>query len=193
DQDIGLRSDQADRGKIRFRVEIDLLVERRVGGKDGVVAVEQRVAVGRRAGDGLGCDVAAGAQAVIDHKRLAEDLLELTAEDAGEHVACSARREGDDEGHGPRRIIRRAGGRHPTRQQNQHAPEAWRCPQPRSFCGHTNCTAMPPSAPKSAWSVSPLCANTTRVNEPASTRWPGSSATPWLPSLLASHATPSAG
>ena len=49
---------------------------------------------------------------------------------------------------------------------------------------------MPPSAPKSACSVSPLLANTTRVNEPASTRWPGSSATPWLPSLLASQATP---
>src|SRR6516164_1022666 len=81
-------------GGIRFRVEIDLLVERSVGGKDGVVAIEQRVAVGRRVGDGLGCDVAAGARAVIDHERLAEDLLELAAEDAGKHVARSARREG---------------------------------------------------------------------------------------------------
>src|SRR5262249_33000814 len=56
-----------------------------------------------------------------------------------------------------------------------------------------NCTAMPPSGPKSACSVSPFWANTTRVNEPASTRWPGSSATPCCPSLLASQATPSAG
>src|SRR5712672_4587746 len=57
----------------------------------------------------------------------------------------------------------------------------------------TNCTAMPPSGPKSACSVSPLPANTTRVNEPASTMWPGSSVTPWAPSLLASQATPNAG
>ena len=31
---------------------------------------------------------------------------------------------------------------------------------------------MLPSAPKSARMVSPFCAQTTRVNEPASTRWP---------------------
>src|SRR5258708_31855935 len=31
------------------------------------------------------------------------------------------------------------------------------------------------SAPKSARIVSPFCAQTTRVNEPASTRWPASS------------------
>src|SRR5262249_36095226 len=64
---------------------------------------------------------------------------------------------------------------------------------PRELTAYTNCTAMPPSAPKSACSVSPFWACTTRVKEPASTRWPGSSVTPWLPSLLASHATPSAG
>ena len=52
---------------------------------------------------------------------------------------------------------------------------------------------MPPSGPKSACSVSPFCANTTRVNEPASTIWPGSSAWPCGPILLASQATPSAG
>src|SRR5712692_3444171 len=56
-----------------------------------------------------------------------------------------------------------------------------------------NCTAMPPSGPKSACSVSPFCASTTRVNEPASTIWPDSSGTPCDPSLLASQATPSAG
>src|SRR5664280_765655 len=55
---------------------------------------------------------------------------------------------------------------------------------------HTNWIASPPSGPKSACSVSPFCANTTRVNEPASTRWPGSSAVPMAPSLLASQATP---
>src|SRR5262249_19833366 len=143
--------------------------------------------------DGLGCDVAAGARPIVDHEWLAEDLLELAAEDAGEHVARAARREGDDEGHGPRGIIGRAGGRHPARQQNQREQKARRCSRHQSFCRNTTCTAMPRSAPKPACSVPPLCANTPRVNEPASTRWPGSSATPWLPSLLASHATPSAG
>jgi hypothetical protein len=34
----------------------------------------------------------------------------------------------------------------------------------------TNCRAMPPSAPKSACSVSPFLACTTRVKEPARTR-----------------------
>ncbi len=52
---------------------------------------------------------------------------------------------------------------------------------------------MPPSAPKSPCSVSPFLANTTRVNEPASTTWPGSSGVPSEPSLLASQATPIAG
>src|SRR4051812_12277551 len=34
---------------------------------------------------------------------------------------------------------------------------------------YTNCTAIPPRGPKSACSVSPFWAKTTRVNEPAST------------------------
>src|ERR1700693_4979379 len=44
---------------------------------------------------------------------------------------------------------------------------------------------MPPSAPKSACKVSPFCANTTRVNEPASTMWPGSRACACGPVLVA--------
>src|SRR5262249_28371170 len=144
-------------------------------------------------GGGRGCDVAAGARPVVDHEWLAEDLLELAAEDAREHVARAARREGDDEGHGPRGIIRRAGGHHSARQQNQREQNARRCSRHRSFCRPTNGPARPRSAPKSACSVSPWCATPPRENAPASTRWPGSSATPWLPSLLASHATPSAG
>src|SRR5262249_11377283 len=73
-------------------------------------------------------------------------------------------------------------------------PKSWVTPCSASFPrSYTNCTVMQPSVPKSACSVSPLFATTTRVNEPASTRWPASSATPWLASLLASQATPSAG
>src|SRR3569833_1028554 len=63
----------------------------------------------------------------------------------------------------------------------------------RQPSSHTNCTEIPPSAPKSPCTVSPLAANTTRVNEPASTTCPGSSGVPIEPTLLASHATPIAG
>src|SRR5262249_7991451 len=56
-----------------------------------------RVAVGRRARDGLGRDVAGAARAILDHERLVEDLFQLLADDAGEHVARPAGRESDDE------------------------------------------------------------------------------------------------
>src|SRR5262245_4497693 len=77
DKNIGRRADQANRREVRLRVKIDLLVERRIGGEDAVIAVEQRVAVGWRARDLLGRDVAAGSGTVLDHERLAQKLLEL--------------------------------------------------------------------------------------------------------------------
>src|SRR6185437_11545131 len=63
----------------------------------------------------------------------------------------------------------------------------------RHDVSHTNWIAIPPNGPKSACSVSPFCAKTTRVNEPARTMCPGSSACPCGPILLASQATPRAG
>src|ERR1700688_4787808 len=82
-------------------------------------------------------------------------------------------------------------GRHAVARAH-HSPFSFPSPT-RGRLDQTNCTAMPPSWPKSACSVSPLRAWTTRVNEPASTKCPGSSATPCWPSLLASQATPIAG
>jgi hypothetical protein len=127
-QDIGLRPDQADRREVGLGVEIDLLVERRVGGEDGVVAGEQRVAVGRRVGHGLGRDVAAGARPVVDDDRLPQDLLKLAAEDAGEHVARPARREGDHQHDRPGRVVRGARRRHVAQQHKQ--PGQQRQPSP---------------------------------------------------------------
>src|SRR5262249_58657362 len=109
-------------------------------------------------------------------------------------VAGPAGGEGNDQAHRPRGIVR--GVRSRRVQQRQRSNESQNSAKhllPSRASLYTNCTAIPPSAPKSACSVSPLPANTTRVNEPASTRCPGSSAPPKLASLFASHATPSAG
>ena len=95
-QDVGLRADQADRDEILLGVVVQLLVERGVGGEDAVVAHQQRVAVGRRARDLLGGDVAAGAGPVLDDERLVQDFVEPLADDARQHVARAAGREGDE-------------------------------------------------------------------------------------------------
>ena len=76
----------------------ELLVERGVGGEDAVVAHQQRVAVGRGMRGLLGGDVAARAGPVLDDERLVQDFLEPLAEDARQHVARPAGREGDDDG-----------------------------------------------------------------------------------------------
>src|SRR6516165_6867150 len=182
-EDIGLRADQPDRRKVGLRVKADLRVECAIGGENGIVADEERIAIGDCMGDGLAGNVAAGTGAVLDHQRLAKGPLHRPREYAGEHVACSAGREGNDQSDGTDGKIGSPG---PRRSRQK-------CETGEPPDNHTNCTAMAPSAPKSACNVSPFCACTTRVNEPASTRCPGSSATPCEPSLLASQATPSAG
>jgi hypothetical protein len=57
----------------RRKIVIQIVVERRI---DGVrrARIEQRVAVGRRAHDEFGCDIAAGARLVVDDELLAEPL-----------------------------------------------------------------------------------------------------------------------
>ena len=54
---------------------------------------QQRVAVGVAARDGLGRERAGKAGLGLDHDRLAEALLHLVAEDAGDDVDVAARRE----------------------------------------------------------------------------------------------------
>ena len=116
-QDIGLRADQRDRHEILLRAVGELFVQALVGGEDAVVAHQQRVAVGRRMGDRIGRDIAAGAGPVLDDERHAEQLLHLLADDAGEHVARAAGRERHHQRDRPARIVGRARRRGPSQGQ----------------------------------------------------------------------------
>jgi hypothetical protein len=98
------RADQHHRRDVLQRVEGNVRDERRIHG----VRIEddaQRVAVGRRGGDGLRADGSGCAAAILDHELLAELRRELRGEDARDLVDRAARREGDDDLHrlrGPR-------------------------------------------------------------------------------------------
>jgi len=72
-QDVGLRAEQCDRGKVQLRIEADVLPARGVGGQNAGIAHEQGVAVGRRLRGLFRGDDAAGAGAVLDHQRLTEN------------------------------------------------------------------------------------------------------------------------
>ena len=67
-------------------------------------------------GGGLGGDVATGAGTVVHDEGLSEDLLELLADHAGEHIARPARRERDQE----RDRLGRIGLRGRTRGRQEH-------------------------------------------------------------------------
>ena len=54
------------------------------------VGVADGVAVGRRANQGLGADTAAGADAVLDHHGLAQQLAHFLADQAGGDVGIAA-------------------------------------------------------------------------------------------------------
>ena len=82
-----------------------LLVERLVLGVGADGAEHEGGAVGRRPRDALRAGHAAGAADILDHHLLAEDLAHALGHDAPEHVGGTARREGDDHGHGPRRPV----------------------------------------------------------------------------------------
>ncbi len=65
------------------------------------------MAVGHRAADGFGREIAAGAAAIFHHHRLPEALAELLSNQAGDDVGNAAGREGDLERDGLRRIALR--------------------------------------------------------------------------------------
>ena len=76
----------------------------RHGGEQGLIhgvhahGVEQeRVAVGRRARDRGGADVARCARAVLDQHRLSQGALQMLGDDARQDVGRSARRERHDQ------------------------------------------------------------------------------------------------
>ena len=101
--DHGGAHDARDRSDIAEEIEIEVVVERHV---DHVRRrdQEQRIAVGRRVGSGLGTDIAAGARPVVDDELLAEPLRQPVADQAGVDVGRGAGRKADDDMHGPRRV-----------------------------------------------------------------------------------------
>ena len=108
---VGHVGEQRQRGKILHAVE-------RHGGEQSVVhgvhahGVEQNgVAVGCRACDRAGTDVAGGAGAVLDHDRLAHRLVQMLADDARQDVGRSAGRPRHDQRDRTARIGLREGGR----------------------------------------------------------------------------------
>jgi hypothetical protein len=74
---------------------------------------QQRVAVGRRLGDRIGADHAAGGRAIVDDHRLPERALEIGAHEPRHHVVEAAGRERHDQPDRTARIVlRRRNGRH---------------------------------------------------------------------------------
>lgn len=85
-----------------------MLIERCVDGV-GRVDQEDRVAVGRRLGDGFGREIVAGPGTILDDELLAEPFAEPIAEQAGADVGLAAGRVSDDDVRLPCRIIGGAG------------------------------------------------------------------------------------
>src|ERR1041384_7452547 len=71
--------------------------------------LQQRVAIGRRLGDHLGADVAAGARAILDDELLAEALRQPLTHQARLDVGGPSGRKADDDAHRPRWIGLRPG------------------------------------------------------------------------------------
>ena len=119
---------QRQRDQVGHRVVGKILVERDVDRHGRARRHHQRVAVRRRLGDRARRDDAAGARPVLDHEGLAEPLLELLPEHAGEDVGAAAGRERNHDGDRPRRIIlgggRMEGAQRPARSDAKHLEQA---------------------------------------------------------------------
>ena len=110
--DVGHADDARDRRDVADEIEIELVVERRI---DRVRRADQekRVAVGRRAHDRLGGDIAAGARPVLDDELLAEPLRQPLTDQARDDVGRAAGGKADNDAHRPRRIgLRPSDARH---------------------------------------------------------------------------------
>src|SRR5262249_18101255 len=92
------------RGKVADEIEVELVMERRVGGACVGPDHEQRVAVRRRAHDRLGADIATRARPVLDHEWLAKPLRQPLTHQTGDDVGRSAWGEWGDDAHRPRWI-----------------------------------------------------------------------------------------
>src|SRR5690349_11949062 len=106
-QDIRLRCDEHDRGKISDRIEAQLVVQAHIDREHPVVAEQHRVAVGRAARDDLGSDVSASAGTIVDYYRLAEALRKAGGDNARHGVAGATRRETEDKADRPGWVLLR--------------------------------------------------------------------------------------
>ncbi len=106
DQRLGRGRHDGDRLQVvggESLVRAQRLVDRHRRGGD-----QQRVAVGRRARDRRGGDIAAGAAAIFHDHRPPQSLAQALADEARQRIGDAARREGDDEGDIARRVGLRA-------------------------------------------------------------------------------------
>ena len=106
DEHAGLATDQRDRREVLDRV-IGKLGIQRGADRIGLRREQKRVAVWRRLRHDVGADGRARAGLVVDDHLLAEPLRELLRDHAHRPVDRTARREGHDDAHRPRRIILR--------------------------------------------------------------------------------------
>ena len=97
DEDVGQGRDQRNRCEGGIGIERQLLVERRVDRVGADRAHAQRVAVRRGARHLGGAKVAAGARLVFDQEALAQRLVQLVADHAGEGVGVAAGGERNDD------------------------------------------------------------------------------------------------
>src|SRR5262245_6676156 len=77
--DIGTSDDARDRRNVSDEIEIELVVDRRVG-RVRSTTEEKRVSVGRRTHDRLGPDIIPGTRSVLDDEWLAETLRQPLAD-----------------------------------------------------------------------------------------------------------------
>jgi hypothetical protein len=86
---VGEHDAHCDRRDVALRIVSQVLHDMRRDGHRADRCEVDRVSVGRRRGDVLGCDVSAGACLVVDDDRLPEVLAELLRDDPGRGIGAA--------------------------------------------------------------------------------------------------------
>jgi hypothetical protein len=96
--DVGKADDASDRRDVANEIEIKLLIQR---GVDRVTRShrEQRIAVGRRANDRLGGDIAAGTRPILDDEWLTESFRQPLTHQTCHDVRRATGSERNDDAH----------------------------------------------------------------------------------------------
>src|SRR6266545_939351 len=100
--DERLAINACDRHYVADQIEFEL-VERRIDGV-GICYKEERVSVGRRVDNSLGCEIAASAHAIFDDEWLAEALRQPLAHQVLYNVGGTTGRKANDDAHRACRI-----------------------------------------------------------------------------------------